>query len=115
MANVVNSVQQDKKTPLLIRDDGLLVANVPEVARMPQFRPYHGDPNASDADREAYLSGFAGTVKAKFDAEAGAFDIGTATKEALIDFALDEYGARLDGRKSVENLRVEVAALAEKG
>lgn len=113
MATVIQT-QQDKHVPLLIRDDGMLVPNVPALAKMPNFRPYHGDPEASDEQRAQYLAGFAGSVQKNADAELGAFDIGTASKDELIEFALDEFGLHLDKRKSLENLRAEVAAAAEK-
>lgn len=100
---------------LAIRDDGMLFPYHKGIQRLADFRPYRGDPDASLAERLAYLNGETAAIKAKVDIETGAFDIGTATKEQLADFALNEYGAQLDTRKALGILRAEVAVLSEGG
>lgn len=100
---------QQKRKPAgwAIRDDGMLYPAYDSVLRQPNYRPYHGDVNASLEDRMRYLQGFTDGRQAKVDAEQGVFNIATADKDALIDFMLDEYAHQLDGRKSVDKLRSE--------
>lgn len=109
--------RQSRETPLLInQDDGRLFPNVPLVARNPKYRPYHGDPNASLQERMRYLKGLAPQRRQVINTRAEAlepFDIGTADKDALIAFAMDEYGAALNPAKTLKQLRQEVAALAK--
>ena len=109
--------RQSRETPLLInQDDGRLFPNVPLVARNPKYRPYHGDPNASLQERMRYLKGLAPQRRQVINTRAEAlepFDIGTADKDALIAFAMDEYGAALNPAKTLKQLRQEVSALAK--
>lgn len=103
-----------KANGLAIRDDGMLFPATPGVLRLPQYRPYHGNPKATLEQRLEYLRGqFAGAADSRRMAmEQGAFDIGTADKLGLAEFASMEYGVDLDLRKDIGILRAEVAALA---
>ena len=103
--------RQDKHTPLLIRDDGMLYPNTKLVAKNPRFRPYHGNPHATLEERMRYLQGLGPRTKVVF--EQPVFDIGKADKDQLVAFAMDEYGAVLDPSKPINKLRQEVAKLAE--
>lgn len=102
---------------LAIRDDGMLYPATDNVLRQQNFRPYHGDPHAPLEERLAYLNGrFApSATKGQVDAELGAFNIATATKEELIEFIENEYGTRLDGRKPIDKLRNEAILLVQNG
>lgn len=90
-----------------IRDDGMLYPAYDSVLRQQNYRPYHGDVNASLEQRLRYLQGFSEGTAAKEAAEKGVFNIATAEKEDLIDFMLDEYGHQLDSRKTIEKMRTE--------
>jgi len=100
-------VLQDKKVPLLInREDGRLMPNVPRIRELPEYIPYTGSVTASATERMRWLDQF---NKPQMEAP---FDVGTATKDELIDFAATEYGRTLDRRKNVDTLRAEVMAMA---
>lgn len=106
--------RQDKKVPMLIRDDGMLYPNTPLVRRNPRFRPYHGDPRASLADRMRYLAGLGARRAVVFTEEPEApFDLGKATVEELLVFAQDQFGVVLDPNKPVKALRQEVYRLSQ--
>lgn len=106
-----NASMQDKKVPLLINiNDYRLMPNVPMIRNEPNYRPYHGDPYATLAERQRYLEG---TALREVVLDVEPFNIGKASKEELIAFAIDQYGVTLDGRKTRENLAQEVVKLAE--
>lgn len=109
-----SKARQDKQVPLLIRDDGMLFPNVPLIAKKKNFRPYHGNPNATLEERMAYLAGRAGRrVMASMPFEDDEpFDISTADRNALIDFAEAEYGEIMDPELSTKEIKVRVARLA---
>ena len=97
---------------LAIRDDGMLYPATPRVLAQSNFRPYHGDPKASLEERLDYLSGNFGVDKKKIEIAQGKFDLNAASKEELLDFAMDEYGVKLDARKNIIHIREEVKRLA---
>lgn len=106
---------QNGKVRMLIRDDGVLYPWAPKLAAQKNLRPYHGPLDATLEQRKAMLRGdderpSIGAVAR----ETNAFDISKAGKDELLEFALDEYGQVLDGRKRVEALREDVIALAKK-
>ncbi len=104
-------LRQKKDPPLLIRDDGLLYPNTDLNAKKARFRPYHGDAKASLDDRMRYLSGL-GAKRAVVFTPPEPFDVGLADKDALLQFAQDQYGAVLDSSKPLNKLREEVFNLA---
>ncbi len=112
--------RQDKKIPFLINtEDARLVPNTPLTAKLAQYRPFHGDFRASEAERKAYLmSGGLGTTKrgvkipTQEELEAEVFDIAKASKDELIAFAFDQYQEVLDPSTDVRTLRKKVAELA---
>jgi len=128
--------KQDKKVPFLIHvHDARLVPNVPQlggdgklIPPNPLYRPYHGNPKASLDERLAYLStvGTSGAatrtvvktvVLAPEEADAlpedeKPFDIGKASREELLAFALDTYGTALPPDTHLATLRKQVNALA---
>lgn len=109
-------IRQDKHVPWLIRDDGMLFPNVPLIAKKQNFRPYHGDLQASLEDRLNYLKGIRSQRRvinsaAMADAEAP-FDIAKASKDELIQFALDEHGVTIDPETHLNKIRADVARLA---
>jgi hypothetical protein len=106
---------QIKVSGLAIRDDGMLFPATDKVLRLHEFRPYHGDPNATLPQRLAYLRGQQASQATQISIETGAFDIGTASKEELAEFALTEYGVQLDTRRDIGLLRADVAALSGGG
>lgn len=105
--------RQNRAVPLLIRDDGVLMPNVPLIAKKPNFRPYHGDPAATLEERMQYLAGFRHQrriVNTAPDVEE--IDIGAMDKETLINFAKMEFDLDLDEGEHLNTLRSKVAKAA---
>lgn len=106
--------RQDKKTPLLIRDDGVLYPNVPLVRKNPRFRPYYGDPKASLDDRMRFLAGLSKRREVVYNPEPEApFDIGKASVDELLTFSVEQFGRVLDPNKPLAKLREEVYMLSQ--
>lgn len=105
--------RQNKLHPWLIRDDGMIVPNVPLVAKKSNFRPYHGDIKASIEDRMRYLQNLGSKRRVINSAvaadEEAPFDIAKATKDDLIAFAADQYGEILDPALHLNKMRSIVA------
>jgi len=104
---------QDKKVPFLVhREDFRLYPNTPLSRKNPDYVPYDGQPTDDLATRRAYVEGRAHRRPRVVNsaAEADAFDIGTATKDELVTFAMGEYGVMLDASKDVRTLRREFMA-----
>ncbi len=107
-------LRQDRKVPLLIRDDGMLYPNTKLVARNPRFRPYHGDPMASLQDRLRHLQGLGAKRAVTYTpVPEEPFDIGAADGDALVHFAQEQFGAVLDPSKPLKVLREQVFKLAQ--
>lgn len=108
--------RQNKEIPFLIRDDGLLLPNVPLIAKKQNFRPYRGALNASLAERLEYLKGIPGRRRvintATVPDEEAPFDIAKATKDELIKFAEEEFGEIVDPATHLNKIRSMVAKLA---
>lgn len=102
-----------RKLGVAIRDDGMLYPAIDSVLRKPNYRPYHGDINASLEERMQYLQGFSNRNAALTAAEQGTFNIATADKDDLIDYVLNEFGKQLDGRKTIDKLRSEAIAMVK--
>lgn len=107
--------RQDKKNPLLISmKDFLLWPNVPNLRKNKDMILYTGNPKAKAEERKRYVesmkTGRLG-MRAVVDTSA-AFDVGTATAQDLIDFALTEYGKSLNPAAPLVTLRKQVTLLA---
>lgn len=114
LANARQAGRQDKGTPFLINIKDLrLVPNTKLTAKLENYRPYTGDIKASEADRARYVSGFTSTRGVIIPSVEDAFDVSKASADELVAFALDEYGAALDGTKSLKALREDVVKLAK--
>jgi hypothetical protein len=106
--------RQDKQVPFLIRDDGMLYPNTPLMRRNPRFRPYIGDVRASKADRMRFLQGLGAKRAVVYKPEPEEpFDIGKATLDQLLNFAMEQFGRVLDPNKPIKKLREEVFALSQ--
>lgn len=107
--------RQDSAAPLLINiEDGRLMPNTPNIRALPGYRVYHGDPKADLDARMAYLrSGGHGRKHTPVMDDAQPFDVAKATKEELLAFAMNEYGAALDVAADVRSLRKKVMELAD--
>jgi hypothetical protein len=108
--------KQDKNIPFLINvDDGRLVPNMPRLRLHPKYRPYHGVLTASQADRMTYLkTEYKNMPRSVIDStKTKSFDIGTASREELIAFALSEYGTSLAPTLNAMSMRVQLRKLAE--
>lgn len=112
--------KQDKKYPHLINiDDGRLLPNVPNLAKHPKYRVYHGDPKATSGERLRYLASQLGGRAAhravvNSQEDVAPFDVGTATKEELIAFAQTEYDLELSSNTDIRTLRKRVADAAQR-
>lgn len=108
--------RQNKKIPLLIRDDGMLFPNVELVARKQNFRPYTGDPKATLEQRRQWLktggAGFAGR-QVNYSAEPAPFELGKASALEIVAFALEEYGIVLDAQKPINELREDCYRISQ--
>ncbi|MBX3603190.1 MAG: hypothetical protein KF863_21425 [Rubrivivax sp.] len=116
VANHRARTRQNKEIPFLIRDDGMLMPNVPLIAKNPRFRPYHGDVSASLEERMQYLRGETARRRVINSAvqsdPAAPFDIAKASKDDLIAFAQEEYGYTVDPALHLNKIRSDVARLA---
>lgn len=114
-ASASRTRRQDKKNPLLISmKDFLLFPNVPRLREGKDMLLYTGNPKADLAERKRYVetmkTGRSG-IRAVMDSSA-AFDVGTATAQELVDFALQEYGTQLNLSAPLATLRKQVVKLA---
>jgi hypothetical protein len=110
---------QPEKPVVCIRStDGMLVManSMAQQHSMGVLRPYHGPLNATHEQRLLYLRGYnpetGGTVKEAI--EAGKFDIDSASRGDLIEYASDEFGADLGGIKTRREVYEAVLKLREK-
>jgi hypothetical protein len=108
--------RQNKLVPWLIRDDGMIVPNVPLVAKKPNFRPYHGRIDASLEDRKRYLQNLGSKRRVIVDEtpaeEAPPFVVSKANRDELVAFAQEQFGATLNPEDHLNKLRAQVAKLA---
>lgn len=116
VAQARGRTRQNKEVPFLIRDDGILMPNVPLIAKKQNFRPYHGDVKATLAQRLEYLKGMRTSRRvintATVADEEAPFDIAKATKEELIKFAMDEFVYTIEPDTHLNKVRSIVAKLA---
>ncbi len=113
-AQLRGAKRQDKTYPLLIRDDGVLFPNVPLVAKKQNFRVYTGNPRASLKERLQYVKmGGLRRIPELVNTEPPPFDVGKATKEEILVFAVEEFGVSLDETKPLARLREDLVALAK--
>lgn len=113
-----SSSRQDKKMPFLInRNDGRLYPNTPLMRKHADYIPYTGSVSATREERMVYLR--TGSTRQRLiinstvEEDETPFDIGKATAEELVAFALNTYGAALDQADGLKKLRNQVAKLAE--
>jgi hypothetical protein len=112
LANAVNK-RQDKTVPFLIcTDDARLMPNVPGIRKMKNYMPYHGNPGDDLPTRQAFLQGLSGKRRIVNSAPDEVFDVGTASVEELVAFAMDEFGAALDVTLPAKKLRAKVMELS---
>lgn len=108
--------RQSKTCPWLIREDGAIYPNVPLIAKKQNFRPYHGDPAASLEERMRYLQGLSHqrrrVIMSAPVIEEEPFDIAKASKEELIEFAMEEFSEPIDPGEHLNKVRAIVAKLA---
>lgn len=109
--------RQDKKVPLLINRENLrLMPNTPLIRRRPNYMPYDGKATDDEATRRAYVEGVGTPRRARVInsmAELDAFDVGKATKDELIAFAMSEYGKMLNPEMHLSTMRKEFMAYVQ--
>ena len=111
--------KQDKTNPMVIINlsNGRVMPNTPRLRAHKDYRVYSGDIKAALPERMRWLEGQSKFTAPKVvnskEAE-DMFDVGTATIDELVIFAVEQWGATLDPAKPAKVLRKEVMALAEK-
>jgi hypothetical protein len=110
--------KQDKANPMVINiHNGRLMPNTPRLRAHKDYRVYGGKLDASVPERMRWLEGALKQLPTKVvnskEAE-DMFDVGTASIDDLVVFAVEQWGATLDPNKPIKQLRKEVVALAEK-
>ncbi len=108
------------REPRNANEEPILFPYTDKVARLPEYRPYHGPLKEADGSPvtvdtlRAYLRGEVRKGAPAFDLSPDSFDIGKASKGMLVDFAERNYNTTLDLSKDIDELRAQVAELAEK-
>jgi hypothetical protein len=101
------------------KEEPILFPWTEKVARLSEYRPYHGPLREEDGSPVSvntlrkYLRGELRKGVPTFDLDPDTFDIGKATKGMLLDFAERNYATTLDPTKDIDQLRAQVAALAD--
>ena len=114
--------RQDAKIPFLINiEDGRLVPNVAGTRELPNYRPYHGPAKAPLEARLMYLrtEGRMGSAYRPLTDSSveqappvEPFDIATASRDDLINFAFTEYGKSLDPTAHLATIKKQVREFA---
>ncbi len=107
--------RQDKTNPMVIHiENGRLMPNTPNLRKHPMYRVYGGALDAALPERMKWLKGMMRMPRQVVNtAPQEVFDIGTATADDLVLFALEEYGAVLASTTPINKLRKQVAAMAQ--
>ncbi len=120
-ANARAKKKQDPKNPMVVNvEDGRLMPNTPRLRVHPKYRVYSGPKDADASGRLRWLDGQSRSGKVAVVntmSEQDTFDVGTASADELMIFALENYGLALDPEKPMKTLRkqvMEAAAKAEK-
>jgi hypothetical protein len=111
--------QQDAKTPFLInRENGRLLPNVARTAKHRNMIPYTGSVKASLEERMRWIRTGGNTRRNVTSSapieELPPFDVSTASKEELIDFAKEEFGLVLNPKAPPHIMRNQILAAAAK-
>ncbi len=108
--------RQDKKNPHLISmTDFMLFPNVPRLRENKDMILYTGNLKAGLEERRRYVESMKtgrGGLRAVVDTSEP-FDVGTASAQDLVDFALIEYGTQLKTATPLAALRKQVVNLAK--
>ena len=117
-ANARSKKKQDKANPMVINiNNGRLMPNTPRLRAHKDYRVYSGKLDASVPERMKWLAGALKQLPTKVvnskEAE-DTFDVGTASVDDLVIFAMEQWAVTLDPSKPIKKLRAEVVALAEK-
>ena len=107
---------QPQKTFPCIRDDGMICMGNDKSIQLSggHLRPYHGPINAKPDQIQRYLAGFsAGAVGGEKpaisdDRSITVGELMAMGKDALIDFAMGEYGLTLNKSMSDANMREKI-------
>jgi hypothetical protein len=110
--------RQDKTHPMVIHmTSGRLMPNTPRLRVHKDYRVYTGALDADLPTRMRWLAGMSKmptTVNVTNSKEAeDNFDLGAATKDDIVTFAFEQYGAVLDPAQDIRVLRKAVMKLFE--
>ncbi len=109
--------RQDKDHPMVVNiNDGRRMPNVPMLREHRDYRVYMGPPNASDADALKWVRGDLkrGTPQVTYTSPTDAFDVGKATKDDLIVFAMEEFALALEPTMHIATMRSKVLEASNK-
>ena len=109
--------RQDKvHTHVVNVHDGRLMPNVQMLRDHKDYRVYTGPMDASSEDRLRWVAGELKRLPAKVLnslENAPVFDVGTATRDDLIVFAMEEYGQQIKPETPLSTMRKMVLKFAE--
>jgi hypothetical protein len=109
--------RQDKENPMVVNiNDGRLMPNVKMLREHPDYRIYRG-PDTKDAKvRLQWLNGELKRTPIKVtNTKADAvFDVGTATRDDIIVFMMEEYGITVKPETPMSTMRQMVVRAADK-
>lgn len=108
--------KQDRVNPHVINvHNGRLMPNTFALRNHKDYRVYTGPKGADESERMRWLASAGRRTPKVIDSSADApvFDIGKATKEDLVIFAMENYGAKLNPEQPLKELRTAVATLAK--
>jgi hypothetical protein len=109
--------RQDRQHPHVVNiNDGRLMPNVEMLRNHKDYRVYSGPEGLSAEDRLRWVAGETKKLPTKVLnslKEAPVFDVGTATRDDLIVFAMEEYGQVLKPETPLFMMRKLVLKFAE--
>lgn len=117
MAAEAKGYVPEKPVVCIRRSDGMLVManSMAQQHSMGEIMPYHGPMDANEQQRRMWVNGFqsnqGGTVKESI--ESGKFDIETASRTDLVEYAMDEFGKDLSKLKTRGDVFAAVKALRD--
>jgi hypothetical protein len=103
-----------RESKFLIRDDGVVYAFTDALALNSKFRLYDGPVPCTPEEGKEWLFGATSKRRVQVTSDTHTFDVSSATKAELVEFAMDEYGVTLDEKAPAATLRKQVVELAQK-
>lgn len=99
---------------LLVRDDGCVFGWGELRAASPRMTLYTGPMNKAPRTQEEGLAWLESRQISYLETDPDVFDVDSASKEEILQFAVEEFDTKLDSKKPVEELRKDLRALANR-